>query len=117
MQTNQYEHTQTKAAAIMAKLLQDPKGSCPASESNWRLCLRHRQPLPYPLAAPQTVLLHVWSTQQGWICLFLENWTTLYIHLGTHSACSLSSLIAKKHASNSDTLVGLDTNSWPLGTV
>lgn len=67
MQINQYEHTQTKAAAIMAKNLQDPLGSCPASESNGRLCLRHGQSLPYPLAAPQNVLLHVWSPQQDWI--------------------------------------------------
>lgn len=67
MHTNQYEHTQTKVAAIMAKLLQGPMRSCPASESNGRLCLRHRQSLPYPLAAPHTVLLNVWSTQQGWI--------------------------------------------------
>lgn len=67
MQTNQYEHTWIKAAAIMAKLLQDPMGSWPASESKGRLCLRHKQSLPYPLAAPQTVLLNVSSTQQGWI--------------------------------------------------
>jgi len=67
MQTNQYGHTRPKAAAITAKLLQDLMGSCPASESSGRLRLRHEQPLHYPLAATQTVLVNVWSTQQGWI--------------------------------------------------
>lgn len=67
MRTNQYEHKRTKVAAVTAKLLQDPMGSCPASESNRRLCLRHRQSLHYSLAALQTVLLNVWSTQESWI--------------------------------------------------
>lgn len=89
------------------QILQDPIGSCPAFESNEELSLRHRQSPSNPLAAPQIALLNVWSTQRGWSRLFLENWPKLYIHLGTHSACSLSSLVAKKHASNSDTLVGL----------
>lgn len=68
----------------------------------------HRQSPPHPLTAPQIALLNVWSTQGGWSRLFLENWPTLYIHLGTYSGCNLSSLVAKKHASNSDTLVGLE---------